>query len=207
MAERQIPGSLFLTETGSFQAQVPGGPFINQTASSGVTGAASWAEANDTAAGSGSLEVSGTSTTTEANDTASASGTVGDVVAGTIATTEADDTAAASGTLTVSGSSATTETSDTASASGTAGTAFVTEPLMNNTETILANQAVVWSWLPAGRIGALDTVTAVDGSGTTASDGTLTVTGLPAGAGILMVAVQVTGATDDYVYYEAGTVA
>jgi hypothetical protein len=86
-------------------------------------------------------------------------------------------------------------------------TAFVTEPLINNTGSILANQAVVWTWFPGGRIGAMDLVTAVDGTGTTASDGTLTVTGLSSGAGILMVAIQNTSAVDDAVYYEAGTVA
>lgn len=84
---------------------------------------------------------------------------------------------------------------------------FTTEPMMNNTETLLASESVVWTWFPGGRIGSLDAITAVDGSGTTGVDGTLTVTGLDAGSGILMVAMLNTDATDDYVYYEAGTVA
>jgi hypothetical protein len=87
------------------------------------------------------------------------------------------------------------------------GAVFVTEPLINNTGTVLSNTAVVWTWWPAGRIGSIEGITAVDGTGTTESDGTLIVLGLSAGAGLLMVAVPNTAATDDAVYYEAGTVA
>ena len=83
---------------------------------------------------------------------------------------------------------------------------ITTEPLINNAGSILANQAVVWTWFPGGRIGSLDLITAVDGSGTTDGDGVLQVTGLSAGPGILMVAVLNTDATDDAVYYQAGTV-
>jgi len=66
---------------------------------------------------------------------------------------------------------------------------------------------VVWTWWPAGRIGAISGITPVDGTGTTEADGTLIVLGLTAGPGLLLVAVPNTSATDDAVYYEAGTVA
>ena len=84
---------------------------------------------------------------------------------------------------------------------------FTTDVLINNTGTVLANEAVVWTWWPAGRIGAISGITPVDGTGTTEPDGTLIVLGLTAGPGLLLVAVPNTSATDDAVYYEAGTVA
>ena len=104
------------------------------------------------------------------------------------------------GNVTADGSAATV--------ANTAGGSFITEPLINNTGAgnVLASQAVVWTWFPDGRIGALDLITAVDGAGTTDALGQLTVTGLSAGAGMLWVAVLNTDATDDAVFYEAGTV-
>lgn len=81
------------------------------------------------------------------------------------------------------------------------------EAIVNNTGTVLSNTAVVWNWLPLGRIGTLNSITALDGTGTTDASGFLTVTGMSAGAGILLIADQVTDATDDLVYYEAGTAA
>ena len=79
---------------------------------------------------------------------------------------------------------------------------ITTSALHNNTETGHASAAVVWSWFPSGRIGALAAVSAEDGTGTTDASGQLSVAGrvLP---GVLMVAVQNTGADDDDVYYEA----
>lgn len=77
-----------------------------------------------------------------------------------------------------------------------------TAPMWNNTLAApLVSTAVYWTWLPAGRIGSLSTVTPADGTGTTSVTGTLTVA--KAAPGILMVAVRHTGATDDDVYYEA----
>lgn len=84
---------------------------------------------------------------------------------------------------------------------------FTTEPLINNVGIIWANQPVAWTWYPGGRIGSMDIVTAEDGAGTTGSDGRLQATGLTPGDGVLLVAVLNTDATDDAVYYEAGTVA
>ncbi|MCP5016287.1 MAG: hypothetical protein GY938_13600 [Ketobacter sp.] len=80
--------------------------------------------------------------------------------------------------------------------------------LVNNTGTLLTSTAVSWTWLPLGRIGSVNGITALDGTGTThATTGVLTVTGMSAGAGVLWVADLVTDATDDLVYYEAGTAA
>lgn len=129
---------------------------------------------------------------------------------GAIAWTEPDDTTIIYITVgnVVAGGASWVEAGDTASLAGTvSGGTFVTEPLINNTGTILASQVVSWSWFPSGRIGSMGLVKAVDGSGTTAADGKLTVSGLPAGTGILMVAVLVSNASNDAVYYEAGTVA
>ena len=92
-------------------------------------------------------------------------------------------------------------------ASVAASGSFVSDVLINNAGTVLALQSVHWSWLPAGRIGSLAAVTEVDGTGTTSAGGVLTVTGLTPGAGILLVAKRNTSATDDHVYYHAGTVA
>lgn len=83
---------------------------------------------------------------------------------------------------------------------------LVSDVLINNAGTVLASQAVYWSWLPLGRIGSLSSVTDVDGTGTTNAGGVLTVTGLSPGAGILLIAKRNTAATDDAVYYQAGTV-
>jgi hypothetical protein len=83
---------------------------------------------------------------------------------------------------------------------------FVTEPLINNTGTILASESVVWSWYPGGRIGSLTGITPIEGVGTTEADGTLIVAGLSTGAGLLMVGQRVTTAADDLVFYEAGTI-
>jgi hypothetical protein len=87
-------------------------------------------------------------------------------------------------------------------------TQLTTDVLINNTGTVLVNQAVAWTWIPTGRIGSFAGLTPVDGTGTTnATTGRLTVTGLTAGSGVLLVAVRNTNALDDYVYYQAGTVA
>ena len=130
-------------------------------------------------------------------------------VSGTIAWIESADVMVAYvsvGNL-LAGNVSWVETNDTANLVGTAfGGTFVTEPLINNTGTILGSKAVSWSWFPSGRIGSMGLVKAVDGSGTTAADGKLTVSGLSAGAGVLMVAILVTNATNDAVYYEAGMV-
>jgi len=191
MVQRLIPGVGYVDETGLGQRLIPGVGYAGENVSLGVT----------------------------------ISCTVGDAVAdGSIATIYQDVTIGGIvGNATANGSTASiTNTADVtisctvgdATAAGSTATItnnpirIVTEPLINNTETgVLASAAVVWTWLPLGRIGALEGITPVDGIGTTEVDGTLIVTGLSVGAGILAVAVQNTDATDDDVFYYAGTVA
>jgi hypothetical protein len=84
---------------------------------------------------------------------------------------------------------------------------ITTEAMVNNTGTSQTNRPVHWSWLPAGRIGALASVTPVDGAGTSDAGGRLTVSGLPTGAGILMVAVRGATVAEDAVYWQPGVVA
>lgn len=91
-------------------------------------------------------------------------------------------------------------------ASITAAGSIVTDILVNNTGSILVSQAVAWSWFPNGRIGSFSLTGLVQGSGTTSGSGALTVTGLPTGPGILLVAKPNASAVDDHVYYQAGTV-
>lgn len=80
---------------------------------------------------------------------------------------------------------------------------FTTEPLTTlDGSGIRASEAVDWTWFPLGVIGALDAITPLDGSGTTAADGTLVITGMSAGAGFVLATTA-----DGGVYYEAGTAA
>ena len=83
---------------------------------------------------------------------------------------------------------------------------FVTEAMVNNTGQVLSNTSVRWSWFPGGRIGAFSGITPVEGVGTTNAQGQLTATGLATGAGLLIAAQWINGATDDVVFYQAGTV-
>ncbi len=84
---------------------------------------------------------------------------------------------------------------------------FVTEAMVNNTGQVVANTSVRWSWFPGGRIGAFAGITPVEGVATTNAQGQLTATGLATGAGLLVAAQWINGATDDVVFYQAGTVA
>ena len=84
---------------------------------------------------------------------------------------------------------------------------FVTEGMVNNTGQVLANTSVRWSWFPGGRIGAFAGITPVEGVATTNAQGQLTATGLATGAGLLVAAQWINSATDDVVFYQAGTVA
>jgi chitodextrinase len=94
----------------------------------------------------------------------------------------------------------------TTSAPAAAGT-FKTRNLANNAQSAwAAGTAVYWEWWQGGRIGSVPT-SVVRGNGVLASDGTLTMTGLPSGAGIALLAAR--GATYDLdgVYYQPGTAA
>jgi hypothetical protein len=76
-----------------------------------------------------------------------------------------------------------------------------TDVIPNNTGTPRVSEALVYTWLPAGRIGILNGVTPADGTGSTDANGRFTLD-VPK-PGILMLAFQNTDATDDDVYYEA----
>lgn len=85
-------------------------------------------------------------------------------------------------------------------ASATSSGSFTTDIMENNTGSgILVSTAVVWTWVK-GTIGSAPT-SLTHGSGTTGVDGRLTVTGLPTGAGFILVA-----AADGAVCLEYGTI-
>lgn len=86
-------------------------------------------------------------------------------------------------------------------------TQVVTEPLENDGGSLHLNAAVKWSWFPGGRMGAMEGITPLDGTGTThATVGNLVIDGLPLGPGVLMTCVW--GATPDLdsVHYQYLTV-
>lgn len=84
---------------------------------------------------------------------------------------------------------------------------MLTDMMINNTGQVLSNISVRWSWYPGGRIGALAGITPLEGVGVTDAQGRVLVTGLPAGAGLLLAAQWITDPTDDNVYYKAGVIA
>jgi hypothetical protein len=88
------------------------------------------------------------------------------------------------------------------------GGSFTTVAMENNTRTgVLANQAVVYSYVAGGRVGSMGGKTVFDGTGTTSAAGTLTVSGLPTGTGVVQVAVLGATPADDQVFYQPVTVA
>ena len=88
-----------------------------------------------------------------------------------------------------------------ASGSGGVGT-FTSDAMENNTGAgLLASTAVTWTWWQ-GAIGATPT-SLTHGTGTTSAGGVLSLTGLPTGAGFLLVRT----ADSAGVYYQPGTVA
>ncbi len=126
---------------------------------------------------------------------------------GTSDATLADLTLVSAATLALKGSAAITFGNLTTASASTLLSQYTTDAFINNTGTILAAATVHWSWFPLGRLGSLAGITPVEGSGTTSGAGVLTVTGLASGAGLLMAAIRANDATDDAVYYEAGTAA
>ena len=87
-------------------------------------------------------------------------------------------------------------------ASTVASGAFISDAMENNTGAgLLASTSVTWTWWQ-GAIGATPT-SLTHGTGTTSAGGILSLTGLPAGAGFLIVRT----ADSAGVYYQPGTVA
>lgn len=89
----------------------------------------------------------------------------------------------------------------------TGGAQFITDPLSNNSGSLLLSTTCSYSWFPSGRIGSLGGLTPVEGTEVThATDGRLRIS-LDAGDGLLVAAYRITDATDDEVFYQAGTAA
>ena len=86
-------------------------------------------------------------------------------------------------------------------------TQVVTEPLENDAGSLHLNAAVKWSWFPGGRIGAMEGITPLDGTGTThATVGNLVIDGLPLGPGVLMTCKWGATPEQDSVHYQHLTV-
>jgi hypothetical protein len=90
-------------------------------------------------------------------------------------------------------------------------TSVTTSTLSNGSGTPVSSTLLRYSYFPGGRIGALSSITSIDGTVTSGSNGVCTINGLPSGSGVLMIAYYATSgtsnATTDLVYYEAITVA
>jgi hypothetical protein len=93
---------------------------------------------------------------------------------------------------------------------GLTNTSVTTQIISNGSGTPMATTLLHYTFWPAGRIGAMTGVTPMEGTVTTASNGTATIAGFPLGLGVLELAYYATGgtinATTDKVYYEAVTV-
>jgi len=149
--------------------------------------------------GTGTVTVTGTGgeATGQANASAdggtgtiTVTGAGGEATGGTSGTNASAD--GGTGTISVTG----TGGEATATATGS----FTTDAMENNTGAgLLASVAVVWTWYK-GAIGTAPTST-THGTGTTNSSGVITATGLPAGAGFILVETA-----DGGVYYHPGTI-
>lgn len=118
--------------------------------------------------------------------------------------------ATATGTLVGSATAAALSGNATAQASATGAlgnvVSFTCDVMINNTNTIYANQTVKWTWYQGGRIGSAPT-SVTNGTGTINAGGGLSLSPLPPGAGFGLIAVQGTDATTDAVFYQAGMAA
>ena len=193
MALQRLPsGNLLIESVGGWQ-RLPDGRLAYDATSGSVDGTAS----GGTLTGTGSL-TGGAAT----GDATASGGTItgaGSITGGTASA--GGDAAAAGATLTGTGSLTGGAATGDANASGgtiagtgaiTGGTAtgavsFTTSAMENNAGSLLASTAVVWEWRQGGTIGAAP-VSVTYGSGTTNATGILTVSGIPAGAGELLVA-------------------
>lgn len=120
----------------------------------------------------------------------------------TISTTPGNNTAAGYASTVTNGAaglivSTTPRTNTAAGLAATLTNYLQTGIIPNNTGSIYASTAVVWTWTPAGRVGSMVGLTPQDGTGTTDSNGRLVVP-LNAATGRLSVAVRnASAATDD----------
>lgn len=106
----------------------------------------------------------------------------------------------------VTGDTAPPATSNPATLVVNAVTSVSTEPLENFSGSLAVSSLCNYSWYPNGRIGSLSGITPIEGTATTDGAGVLTVTGLPAGSGILLTCVRGASAALDAIQYQALTV-
>lgn len=131
-------------------------------------------------------------------------------ITGTAASTQALNTSSASGSVGsagITGTSARTQALNVSAASGSVSWAeFLTDVLVNNTETgVRASESVQYNWLPGWRIGDAIPASNYRGTGTTETDGTFVVPSIPAGAGCALVTVRGATSADDATYLQFGT--
>lgn len=108
--------------------------------------------------------------------------------------------------VTNSGGSATSTAATLTVNAGSGSGVVVSDVVSNGSGTVLANTLFSYSYFPGGRFGSMAGITPVEGTVTSASTGRCTVSGLPAGSGVLLLANRVTSAATDNVYYQAVTV-
>lgn len=162
------------------QRQIPGGLFVNETTTRQAQLPGS-AFLDDTSPASGLTIAAAVGNATAAGVPATVTnGTAGVIIAATVGNAAAAGTAA------------------------NVGTYIQSDVIINNTGTIRASQAVVWTWTPAGRIGSMSGLTPVDGTGTTDAAGRLA-PGIALATGRLDVADRSGGASakTDAVFYQA----
>lgn len=220
------PAVLTMTRTSSATALYSGGDLVGTGATAGVNGSQVY---NYLLGQSGAVSIAAdlvwmawfdkALSEAEIDDliaSLGASNAFGLVSAGTVngSATSGTGTSAGSGSggdASASGGTAGTATSGTGTSTGSgiggaaaggAGGSFVSDAMENNTGAgLLASTSVSWTWYQ-GAIGAAPTST-THGTGTTSAAGVLTIaSGLPAGAGFLLVRT----ADASGVYYHPGTI-
>lgn len=83
---------------------------------------------------------------------------------------------------------------------------ITTDPLANLSGSLQLNEVVYYSWFPSGRIGSMTGITPVEGTATTTlSTGTLTINGLTAGTGLLLLCIRGASGDLDLVSYQVLT--
>jgi len=178
------------------------GPVTHTTNTvAGYPGFSVWADSSGTSATTGmAIDNLSLDTLAGGSPDASAEGGTGTV---TITATGGEATGGSSGTDIVAdgGTGTIVITGSGGDASTTSTGSFVTDVMENNTGAgALASTAIVWTWYQ-GSIGSAPTST-THGTGTTNSLGVITASGLPAGAGFLLVRTN----DSSGVYYQPGTV-
>lgn len=90
---------------------------------------------------------------------------------------------------------------------GTGTASFTTDAWGNNTTAPREGASVSYSWYPAGRVGSLQGITPVEGTGVLDAQNRLTAPNLPGGAGIFWGVILGATPAEDEVFYQSGTAA